>query len=226
MSVLNEIKKILGKAGISKRDIISHLAIDNPVIFEAGANNGDDTVDWAKKLPNAQIYCFEPIPRLFEVLQDRLSGFNNVQCFPLGFSNSAGKVEMYISARDGDESSNPSSSSILKPDQHVEFHPRISFDQRIEIEVDTIDQWAKRQGVDRIDLMWLDMQGAEHLALQGAEEMLSRVKLIYSEVSFKQMFEGTPLFDEYTGILNSFGFNLIAVDRRWKDMGNALYQRR
>jgi FkbM family methyltransferase len=52
----------------------------------------------------------------------------------------------------------------------------------------TLARWAKHAGVRDIDIMWIDLQGAEHRAFKGMENLISRVKAIYTEVEFKEMY--------------------------------------
>ena len=53
----------------------------NPVIFEAGASRGMDTVKFARLWPQGKIYAFEPEPTTFAVLTRETEAFTNVQRF-------------------------------------------------------------------------------------------------------------------------------------------------
>jgi len=45
-------------------DIVAPYLPANPVIIEAGAFNGSDTIKLAKKWPQATIHAFEPVPAI------------------------------------------------------------------------------------------------------------------------------------------------------------------
>src|SRR6266487_2479433 len=58
---------------LRKRTPITHYDIARrlparPVIVEAGAHNGSDTVVLARLRPGAFVHAFEPVPRLFQEL--------------------------------------------------------------------------------------------------------------------------------------------------------------
>lgn len=53
----------------------------------------------------------------------------------------------------------------------------------IEVSAVTIAGWAEAEGVQRIDLMWLDMEGMELAALKAAGPVLGTVRAVCMEVS-------------------------------------------
>jgi hypothetical protein len=65
----------------------------------------------------------------------------------------------------------------------------------------------------------------EFNVLRASKEILPTVKVIYSEVSLLEMYEGAPLYPEYRSWLESQGFSVIDEDLRWTDMGNVLFAR-
>jgi FkbM family methyltransferase len=67
--------------------------------------------------------------------------------------------------------------------------------EKINVPVVTLGDWAYSQGTVRVDFLWLDLQGGELAALQGASRILPTCHL-YSEVSLKPMKErhSTPSF--------------------------------
>ncbi|WP_244027898.1 FkbM family methyltransferase [Methylobacterium sp. E-016] len=62
-----------------------------------------------------------------------------------------------------------------------------------------------------IDFLKLDIQGAELMALQGAERMLARTGVIHCEVEFAEIYKGQYLFPEVQLFLNARGFSLIDI---------------
>src|SRR6185295_12468113 len=89
-----------------------------------------------------------------------------------------------------------------------------------EVEVDCVrlDDLCSEQGIDTIDLIWMDLQGAELLALQSAGSLLDNVRYIYTEVSHRPIYSGQCLFDEVDAFLAKRGFRRCTkVDRtRWQ----------
>ena len=89
-----------------------------------------------------------------------------------------------------------------------------------EVEVDCIrlDDLCGQLQIDVIDLIWMDLQGAELLALQSAGALLNKVRYIYTEVSHRPIYNGQCLFDDVEAFLTARGFRRCTkVDRtRWQ----------
>lgn len=60
-----------------------------------------------------------------------------------------------------------------------------------------------------VDFLKLDVQGAELLALRGAEQTLARTAVVHCEVEFAPIYAGQPLYPELQTFLGSCGFELI-----------------
>ena len=206
--MLNSLKKLFGskteKGTISKKAIASYLP-NNPVIVEAGAFNGDDSLALSKQFPLGQIHAFEPIPEVYKELSKKVKGCNNVTTYQLALGGENGTTTMYLS---GSNHETRSSSSLLKPKEHLTFHEHIPFKEEITVKVMTIGKWAKIYQIPRIDFMWLDMQGNELTALKAAPAILKGIKVIYTEVSLIETYEGVPLYEEYQNWLIEQGFEV------------------
>lgn len=57
------------KIGIIPKEIIGEYLPYNPVIIEAGAHIGIDTIEMHKLWPKSTIYAFEPMSDLFDRLK-------------------------------------------------------------------------------------------------------------------------------------------------------------
>jgi hypothetical protein len=89
----------------------------------------------------------------------------------------------------------------------------------------SLDDWARENEIAKVDLLWLDLQGLEFDVLSASSLVLPTVKVIYTEVSLKEMYEGARLYPEYRRWLEDQGFEVVAEDLRWADMGNVLLAR-
>lgn len=116
------------------------------------------------------------------------------------------------------------SSSLLTPTGHLDEFPGIRFDEQIEIQTTTLDEWFAEAGLERIDLMWLDMQGAELAALSSGLTALAATRAVMLEVSRRELFAGTPLYPEVMSWMRAQGFR-PAVDRVAVAFGNVLFVR-
>ena len=79
----------------------------------------------------------------------------------------------------------------------------------------SLNSYCAANGIDRIDLLKLDIQGGELAALCGAANLLERaaVKVLISEVEFVELYEGQPLFCSIVGFLARYGYGLYALPK-------------
>jgi len=223
--MINKLKQLFGierkaAAGvISKKEIASFLDTQTPIIIEAGASTGVDTYELSKQFPKGTIYAFEPLPEIFEILKEKVRGCSNVHLFQEALSDQAGQANINIS-------SNKSSSSLMQPKEHLDFHPDIKFEESITVKTITIDDFLKREQINKIDFMWLDMQGMEQKTLQASPQTLSKLSLLYTEVSLIETYNEVPLYKDYKMWLESQGFEAIHEELAWEDMGNVLFKKK
>jgi FkbM family methyltransferase len=205
-----------------KKWILENIPRDATII-EAGVCNGSDTQWFSDHFWAGMIYGFEPDPTLYAQAQSRVGSRRNVELSTRALSDKTGTSTFYISKNNGEDWG---SSSILKPKDHLWFHPTITFDNQIKVDTVNLDEWAATKNITKIDLMWLDMQGAEPLVLMSAPITLSKTKYIYTEVSVIETYENVMQLDDFKNKMNSSGFDFVGVVDMWKDMGNVLFKNR
>jgi hypothetical protein len=93
--------------------------------------------------------------------------------------------------------------SIMK-ENTVHFDPEHS--QEVILQLTTIDLIVERNKLGKIDLLKLDVQGAELLALQGAKNTMRHVEVLMAEVSILQYNKGAPIFHKLQALLHSYDF--------------------
>lgn len=118
----------------------------------------------------------------------------------------------------------PSSSSLLKPDerlieryrQTIHGKPVCTMDTvavRKTVAVDTVslDDWSRDSGIADFDFIKLDVQGAELEILSGAESTLGSVLGANIEVWFAPVYHGLPLFSEIDAFMRSHSFTFFSM---------------
>lgn len=193
---------------------------DAPVVVEAGAHAGMDTRRMSAMWPQGVVHAFEPVPALFARLTANTSRCTNVVCHPVAIGSVVGRGTLNVSSGGSD-----GSSSLLRPTGHLDVHPDVRFEERIDVEVVTLDEWARRSNVTTVDFLWLDLQGAELAALRGAERLLSAVGAIHTEVSLIETYDGAPRYPLLKSWLGDRGFRVEKEALPWPDMGNVLFVR-
>jgi hypothetical protein len=72
----------------------------------------------------------------------------------------------------------------------------------------TLAAWAREAGVEAVDVLKLDVQGAELDILRGAGALLDGVRALDLEVEFAPLYRGQPLFADVDAYLRERGFSL------------------
>lgn len=145
----------------------SRLAADAQVIFDIGANTGIYALTAQTVNPQAQVYAFEPVKRVFKKLKHNAE-LNDypIRAFELAASNENGTATIYDS-----------------PEEHVlavTVNKDLSLDDvetiPTEIEIVRLDTIIEREGIDRIDLMKIDVETHEREVLEGMGGYLAKFK--------------------------------------------------
>jgi hypothetical protein len=88
----------------------------------------------------------------------------------------------------------------------------LSIREKINCRVTTLDTIMIEARWDgNVDLLKVDVQGAELLALRGAELTLPLVSFIFTEVSFTPLYEGSCVLGEVYDFLSTHGFRLLSL---------------
>jgi FkbM family methyltransferase len=233
IGTLNKIQYQLGKYvfehfGIPKikdekisKAYIKKFLPNNPVMIDCGANDGSDSIELALRC-GGEVHAFEPLENIFNQLKIKTANYAAIHCYQLALSDCDGTGSFYVS-----EGGSEASSSMLEPKEHLTDHPDVLFNQRVPVPMLTLDSWAKKNSIKKIDLLWLDMQGFEMNMLQAAGDILNTVTVIHTEVSTKETYKGVVQYTAYRHYLESLGFKVIveAIPAGW-DMGNVLFVRK
>lgn len=180
------------------------VTASRPVVFDGGAHTGSYTRNVLSVLPSAQVFAFEPARVTFERLRENLGGA--AQLFQVGLADATGEVDLYA---DTDAST---SASILPQDRSHWDQPA-EFSARETIRLTTIDAFCQEHGIDRIDLLKLDIEGAELAALRGAGRMLAerRIGLVQFEWGLPALSARVQLRDFYE-LLDGWDIHRIVPD--------------
>ena len=195
----------------------------NSIIIEAGTADGSDTLFFSNHFKDGKIYGFEPEPICFNESQKKVGDKPNVELSNMALSDVTSTSTLYVSDRFGEMWG---SSSLLKPKEHLIVHKEISFKKEITVNTINLDEWFQAKGLNHIDLLWLDMQGAEPMVLRNAPITLSKTRYLYTEVSLIDTYENVEKYESFKVFLNENGFDVMGEELPWVDMGNILLKNR
>jgi FkbM family methyltransferase len=134
--------------------------------LDVGAHIGEYTILGSDAVhPGGIVHAFEPSPDIFNLLREniRMNGLGNVELHQMAMSNTEGTQsfevcrEPSISAFRGSHKPASKSRAVLS---------------EIQVDTTTLDSWWKSRG-PRIDLIKIDVEGAELSVLSGALRFLS-----------------------------------------------------
>jgi FkbM family methyltransferase len=123
-----------------------NLSKDPGIIFDLGSNSGLSVIYFKLKYPNSKIFAFEPNPFAFEKLKKNTAQFSDVFYYNVAISDLDGSDKFYVCDVDS------LSSSFVK---------RKTKGHYLEVKTRSIGSLIKELGLDRIDLMKFDVEGAE-----------------------------------------------------------------
>lgn len=190
-------------SGLSPAQIPKLVGKPDPVILEIGCNNGEETIAILKELPLAKIFCFEPDPRAIAKFKKKLAG-HPVELFELAISDRSGDIEFHCSNVEEYAVGWDLSGSIRKPKNHLTEHPKVKFEHTILVPTQRLDDWREASGIEYVDFIWMDVQGAESDVISGATSTLERTRFLYTEYSNRELYEGQPTLKTLLSQLPSF----------------------
>lgn len=137
-------------------------------VIEAGANMGTETLLLSRLAgPNGAVYAFEPVPALIDRLEEncRLNALANVVEEKLALGEVNKTIAFYIA---DEQFTNQGMGSKQAVNPHLKHE--------ILVQQITLDAYCQRTGIEQVDFIKMDIQGAELDLLKGGEEIIGRCK--------------------------------------------------
>jgi FkbM family methyltransferase len=176
------------------------------IFFDVGANAGMFTITAAKKIGGKGVFAFEPCSSTCDLLRrnlqlNRLADVNVVQ---KALGDSVGEGVLQINAR-GKDGLNTLGQAI---------HPDSKVVGQEDVGITTVDVFIKDHKVPRIDVMKVDIEGAELMLFRGARDLFQRADaplILYEGFgSLTRGFGYHPV--EILWFLESCGYTLLLLN--------------
>jgi FkbM family methyltransferase len=188
---------------------------DNPIIFDIGAHEGQSILFFSKIFPNASLYSFEPDPHSFQILSN--ISVPNLKLENIALSDNIGETSFYRNNISHTNSlfkvnqNSKDSISILnaKSENNESFFEGLN--NEIKVKTTTLDVYTKINKINIIDLLKIDVQGAEVKVLNGAISTLETTKCVILEISFYDYYETQTSFMDIEKILSPMAFKLYSI---------------
>ena len=174
------------------------------VFLDIGANIGSYSMVASKIVGlQGEVHAFEPVARVFSKLMQNieLNKLINISANRNAVYETSGTLELYVSSKE-----NEGMSSI--------FHHDTESGEVERVEAITIDEYIEKKNLKRVDMIKIDIEGAEWFALRGMQNTINLFKpLILMEVSDDVMlngpFKGKDIFD----LMKSMNYTMKGIDR-------------
>ena len=93
------------------------------------------------------------------------------------------------------------------------------------VEAIRLDTYCAQHEISSVDLLCMDVQGAELRVLKGLGEVLERVRYIITEIEITPLYYGQAIYAEVHGYLKASGFRQAAEVYRDAWFSDYLYIR-
>jgi len=175
-------------------------------VIDGGANRGAFTDAFLRLHNPERVILVEAIPELAGKLRTRCASDPRLAVVAAALSDRNGEARFEINRSEA-------SSSLLPIDSRNSkwFARDLTVAKTVTVPTVTLPELMTQQGIQSVDLLKLDLQGAERLVLTGAADVLDHVQVIYTEVFFEQLYAGAWLFWETNEFLAGRGFKLCGL---------------
>jgi FkbM family methyltransferase len=165
-------------------------------IFDAGANVGDWTALALDRFPAAQIHCFEVLEETARKLEDRMHHRSNVIVNAVGLADAEREVTLKCF---------PGASALTSIYDAPHDLPSHAARGRLMAG----ETYLRDRGIEHVDYLKIDVEGAEHLVLQGLAPALERgavdvIQFEYGQGSIITKF----LLRDFYAFLQPLGYRL------------------
>lgn len=197
------IKNFNNYIGLSKIDIHTIVIV--------GAYHGHEIVSLLNTYPNSNIIAFEAYYKNFNILHHNFSLEKRVKTYNIAISDVVSIEKFY-------ELTDIGNGSLLKSTSNSKIKDVVNIQTNL----------LKNIVTDKIDILWVDAQGAELKILKGCD--LENISSLYLEVTVREgqppAYEGMCYLDELEDYLGQHSFILqsIGLDNEYNNgIGNSFW---
>jgi FkbM family methyltransferase len=193
------------------REVFKAVLPPGGVAIDVGANIGWHTLLLARLVGSAgRVIAAEANPhvrvRLTENLQ--LNRFDQVEVVPFAIGDADGVAQFH-----GPRADDPGAGN-----GHVVFAAEAAQRETIQVETRRLDSICPKAGIERLDLVKIDVEGFEWPVLQGGEETISRFRphLVFEYIE-EYAFRGAGTPATLDAFFRKHRYRLFAIGRNWSE---------
>lgn len=173
-------------------------------VFDIGANTGQFARYVTSVLPQARVFCFEPLPGPFAELKSWAESYDRGRVIPINtaLGNSEGQAEMFHHVEH-----TPSSSLLRLSSLTKELYPQTQKQRTETISLTTLDKIVEDCSIQLIPdvLIKMDVQGFEDRVLKGGAKVFGSARACLLEINLDVLYEQQASFKELVSALDRYG---------------------
>jgi FkbM family methyltransferase len=178
-------------------------------IFDLGANTGQTTDVYRRLFPEATIHAFEPSAEAFAALSLNHHGCRQIVAHRLAVADRCGRLDFHRNQCD-------LTNSLLAPDPRSGAYVGgglLTAKETVQVDAVRLDEFCLAHQISAIDVLKIDVQGAEGCVLRGADSLLEagRVRLVFTEVQFAPLYRDQTSFEQVHELLSQSQYRLFGL---------------
>lgn len=178
-------------------------------VFDVGANIGQSAETYRKFFQHATVHSFEPADETYRELLQSCHHDARIKPWKLAVSDEIGTKEFFVN-------DDQTTSSLLAPSENVHnasLKQKLRSTGRVSVECITLDAFCQEHSIANIDLLKLDIQGAELQALCGAANLLGSgsIGVVFCEVLFSPLYQNACDFGLISAAMKGHGYVLYGL---------------
>jgi FkbM family methyltransferase len=184
------------------KGVLQNLTAEPRLLIDVGGNVGNYTGAFLRLKPTIECHIFEPSHTNIEKLRVRFQDQPNVKIVPCAVSESPGAATLYAD----EPGSGLASLSKRKLD-----HMNITFETKETVSVIRFeDYWLDTLGKRNIDVLKLDIEGHELLALHGLGKSINNISVIQFEFGGCNI-DSRTYFRDFWYFFKEHNFKLLRI---------------
>lgn len=186
-----------------KMRLLAQLLRPSDVFLDIGANVGVFSLFGAARLRDGQVHAFEPYEPHLSRFRDNiaLNGYRNISVNALALSNEAGRVNLHVPL-----TNNTGMASFFPDEGDARQFSTHS------VETMTLDAYVARQNIRRVDIIKMDVEGAELQILEGGLRTIkSHSPDILMEVNVDHISRAGSSLAYLIGFFDGIGYEISKI---------------